>query len=924
MANALPAITKYFRACYQADFRAVHLLNFYSNKANHQHLFNDEAFIADKLETLPVDSEWGESLSKHLYLHSKEEQLYAHAFFLTGRTQLLGKKRTVCAPLYFIPASLQYLQDVYQVSLDFSEMVLNPAIADVLQEINVKNIPNLSDHLNNILPTGPLNFDRLQEIIVQLQDLFPALALTELANFPVTTTEKALKQKVRQQKEGFTLHPYTGLAMLNKAAGSLGILNELELMAQGTSFSPVLRALFSNDQLSSSNKSVDIAPLPVLLSSNQNAILESAARQTITMVNGPPGTGKSFTIAAIAADRLSNGETVLIAAKKPQAVEVIADKLERDFNLPDIAIRATRKGYRQHLRKRLKDWLNGLGVKYIYPSDMRVIAAELSTLKTSTVHLENMLKTREQQELQIGKLLSKEKLSWWERFQKWKLSRTFTDIIPMWALHFQLDHMSQQLNQRSQEYLEGLFSRRLSNALRHNRSELQQTWEALKSRTGNQKERYFSRINFKKLLNAMPVWLVDSSHIQEVLPLEENLFDLVIIDEASQSDIASALPLLQRAKRAVIVGDPKQLRHISFLSRERQLAFGQQFGVALPQENQLTHLSYRDNSLLDLVSAKIRNQQQIILLDEHFRSLPGIINFSNEQFYRSQLKIMTATPQNLAEKCIFLHRTNGPRNASGCNIKEVEAIDRKVRSIITKEELLAPALCQSIGLLSPFRAQVDYLRKVFKQNYTAEDLARHRILIGTPHDFQGEERDLMLISWVVDADTPSGTLRYLDKENVFNVSITRARVAQYLFLSVDVQQLPTQHLLTRYLYASGVVSTQEQVMLSANSSLDSFMSEVMSFLQKEEGVTLLENYPIAGLEIDLVVINQGQTYCIDLVGYPGGYEQALPLERWKMLDRLGLPSFTLPYSQWILQMDVSQQALREFLRLAPLPTTQIA
>lgn len=93
MANALPAITQYLRACYQADFRAVNLLNFFSNKANHQHLFADEAFLTGALETLPVDTDWATSLSKHIYLHGKEEQLYVHALFLVGRTQLLGKQR---------------------------------------------------------------------------------------------------------------------------------------------------------------------------------------------------------------------------------------------------------------------------------------------------------------------------------------------------------------------------------------------------------------------------------------------------------------------------------------------------------------------------------------------------------------------------------------------------------------------------------------------------------------------------------------------------------------------------------------------------------------------------------------------------------------------------------------------------------------
>ncbi|MGH1435295.1 MAG: AAA domain-containing protein [Lewinella sp.] len=918
MANALPAITQYLRACYQADYRAVNLLNFFSTKANHQHLFADEAFLQGTLETLPVDTDWASSLSKHIYLHGKEEQLYVHALFLVGRTQLLGKQRTVCAPLYLIPAELNHLQEVYQVSLDFSGMVINPAVADVLQELNIGNIPSLLDHLNNILPTGPLDFDHLHALELQLASIFPDLVLNDLDAFPKSISEQSLKQSIRKQKEGFTLLPHTGLAMMQKASGSLGILNELETIAQGTTFSPVLQELFTNDDLSSTNKKQTPTPLPVLLSNNQKAILQAAATQTITMVNGPPGTGKSFTIAAIAADRLSQGESVLIAAKNPQAVEVIADKLERDFQLPGIAIRATRKDYRKHLRRRLKDWLNGLGVKYVYPSDQKRIKIELDTFLSQTANLEDILALRADKELIMGKLMTKDSLSWRERFQRWRLRRAFDGITPMWELHQQLEQASHKLQHRSRKHLEGLFSACLTSALRTHRNELQQTWEALKSKTGNQKERYFNQINFRKLLSALPVWLVDSSHIQEVLPLEASLFDLVIIDEASQSDMASAFPLLQRAKRAVIVGDPKQLRHVSFLSRERQLGFAQRFQLPATELNNLQQrLSYRDHSLLDLVSNRIKHQQNIILLDEHFRSLPGIINFSNVNFYRSQLKIMTAHPHNHAQKCIFLHRSNGDRDASGHNIKEAEAILRKIRSTVDQERELDSALHQSIGLLSPFRAQVDFLRKAVKEAFSAEELARHRILIGTPHDFQGEERDLMLISWVVDATTPAGTYRYLAKENVFNVSITRARAAQYMFLSVDVHQLPVDHLLTRYLQTSGVVESTPAIAQKASFDTDPFLEEVSQFIAQQGTSTILENYPIAGLEIDLVVVHQNHTYCIDLIGFPGVYEMALPLERWRMLERLGIPCFSLPYSQWINSPEESRHALKTFLSIKP-------
>src|SRR5262249_22291648 len=92
----------------------------------------------------------------------------------------------------------------------------------------------------------------------------------------------------------------------------------------------------------------------------------------------------------------------------------------------------------------------------------------------------------------------------------------------------------------------------------------------LRARTGGKQEDLFNKIDLEVLLTAFPVWLVNLSDIHDVLPLKRELFDLAIIDEATQCDIASCLPILYRARRAVIVADPNQLRHLSFPSIPRQ------------------------------------------------------------------------------------------------------------------------------------------------------------------------------------------------------------------------------------------------------------------------------------------------------------------------------------------------------------------
>lgn len=105
-------------------------------------------------------------MQANLYLHGKEEQLYCHAFFLLGRTSVLGKSRQVCAPLYLIPAELQQEADVYQVQLDFDGTILNPAIAEVLlnEVSNGNRQGSLHQLLADELPLPPFNFEALHQL----------------------------------------------------------------------------------------------------------------------------------------------------------------------------------------------------------------------------------------------------------------------------------------------------------------------------------------------------------------------------------------------------------------------------------------------------------------------------------------------------------------------------------------------------------------------------------------------------------------------------------------------------------------------------------------------------------------------------------------------------------------------------------------
>ena len=430
---------------------------------------------------------------------------------------------------------------------------------------------------------------------------------------------------------------------------------------------------------------------------------------------------------------------------------------------------------------------------------------------------------------------------------------------------------------------------------------------ALMARTGNKKASIFDKINFRKVLKALPIWIANSKDIHKVLPLTKELFDLVIIDEATQCDIASSLPILQRGKTAVIVGDPKQLRHISFLSTKQQQHLIQQHQLGAMSFDQL---DYRNNSILDIVSHNIPAQKQVHFLNEHFRSMPDIIDFSNQYFYDGQLHIMTAQPKTLNKQHAFLHKVAGKRYKSGYNKIEVQSILAFLRAILKDQLPLHEPL--SIGLLSPFSAQANHLQRQLSKSFSAEVIERYQILVGTPHHFQGEERDIMLISFALDDNSHAAAFHYLNKEDVFNVSITRARNKQHVFHSFSLEKPNPSSLIARYLQRLTHFAKNKKVSQNSTAS-NPFLKEVLTIIQSIAPDKVLIAFPIAGIEIDIVVIKNHQTYCIDLIGFPGIFEEALSLERWRMLERVGLRIFYLPFSKWHYDKALCEQVLLKFL-----------
>jgi len=279
----------------------------------------------------------------------------------------------------------------------------------------------------------------------------------------------------------------------------------------------------------------------------------------------------------------------------------------------------------------------------------------------------------------------------------------------------------------------------------------------------------------QQISHILSTWAVTSLSAKGRIPLNKDVFDLVVFDESSQCDIASALPLLYRAKQAVVIGDPKQLSHISSISKKQDERLLEKYGLLDTHSD----WAYSYNSLFDLAAGLSRGTG-IVDLRDHYRSHADIISFSNQFFYEGRLRIATRHDslkrpegEDVGVRWINIEgrAEKAPSGSGSQNKQEAEAVVTELR------RLFEQGYKGTIGVASPFRAQANLIRKLVNEDSELFAwLSTCEFISETVHKFQGDERDIIIFSPVVSKGMPRGSTLFLQKTgNLFNVAITRAR-----------------------------------------------------------------------------------------------------------------------------------------------------
>jgi very-short-patch-repair endonuclease/transcription elongation GreA/GreB family factor len=385
---------------------------------------------------------------------------------------------------------------------------------------------------------------------------------------------------------------------------------------------------------------------------------------------------------------------------------------------------------------------------------------------------------------------------------------------------------------------------------------------------------------------AVPCWIMPTWRVSEQLPATLASFDLVILDEASQSD-ARELPALLRGKKILVVGDDRQVSPSS--------AFLSIANIARLRQNFLSEFPFRAEvepgaSIYDL--ARVMFPAKFVMLKEHFRCVEPIIRFSMQFYNQDLVPLRIPKPsERLDPPLIDIYVEDGQRRGkSKVNPREAEVIVEEIAGVV-EEASAAEGPVRSIGVISLIGAdQALHIQKLLMERIGEAAMVRHRVVCGDSATLQGDERDIVFISMIADrARKQSQTsIQYQQR---FNVALSRARDRMILVRSVKEEELNPKDLKSKVIGhfrepMPNVVNPSVELIDLCQSEFERavFMALI------DRGYRVIPQVGAVGFSIDMVVEGEGgRRLAIECDGdrYHGPERWADDMRRQRILERVG-------------------------------------
>jgi hypothetical protein len=449
------------------------------------------------------------------------------------------------------------------------------------------------------------------------------------------------------------------------------------------------------------------------------------------------------------------------------------------------------------------------------------------------------------------------------------------------------------------------------------------------------RHRQAARENMQHCRSAIPAWIMPIHRVAETIEPGQDTFDVVIIDEASQSG-PEALFLQYLAKKIVIVGDDKQISpDFVGLNRENVESLRARYLSDIPNSDALG----LDNSFFDLSEIRYGGR---IRLREHFRCMPEIIHFSNALCYASEP--LVPLRQYGAERLVPLVSTyveDGfmTADAKQINVPEAEALIKQIKDCIKDPGYLN----KTIGVITLLNTsqQAKYLEQRLLEELGREEIENRKLRVGDPYDFQGDERDVVFLSMVSakSEDKRIGALTKDKDERRFNVAASRARDQMWLFHSVTSDDLSAKCLRSKllvYFQSPPLESAVDDVInlpevkekLSKWTLADGkdgppapFESwlEVSVYVDlRSRGFAVLPKIELNNYCLDLVVEGRSVRFGIECESdqWKGPEQYYRDLERQRELERCGMRVWRIRGSAYFLNPEETLKPLFKQLELA--------
>ena len=411
-----------------------------------------------------------------------------------------------------------------------------------------------------------------------------------------------------------------------------------------------------------------------------------------------------------------------------------------------------------------------------------------------------------------------------------------------------------------------------------------------------------ARALMAKCQNAVSAWIMPMGKVIESLDPKENQFDVVIVDEASQSDVTS-LGIMYLGKKYIIVGDDKQVSPMGIGSDTAKIDAIERMYIKGVIPN--SHLYGSTSSLYDIAATTY----QPLMLREHFRCVPEIIGFSNMLSYDYKIKPLRDPSSNDLLPDIVNYRVEKGERFGRVNREEAKSIVALMKACLKQPEYEGKTF-GAISMLGDEQARL--INQLVIKYIEPRDIEERRILVGNPAHFQGDERDVIFLS-LVDSNDKEGPLtlqEYGPGESIrkrYNVASSRAKDQLWVVHSLDSSRdLKPNDIRKRLIDYAKDPEAFENVRTEIENKADSVFETSVAMSLVTRGYKIEQQRQVGAYRLDIVAEGENARVAIECDGeryHSGDAKIREDMERQTILERAGWTFIRIRGSEYFSDPD---------------------